>query len=165
LGYIGTGDDFSSGNNYSDFWEYDPFLNTWIQIEDFAGTARRYLTSFVIGSRAYVGTGTNGTNFRDFWMFDQILSVLNRNVSDFNVALFPNPSQNEINVQLDNLPVTIPLSALKFELIDIYGKTQISEQLLTENSKYNIEGIGSGIYIYRLTYDQQVFKSGKFVKN
>jgi N-acetylneuraminic acid mutarotase len=165
LGYIGTGDDFSSGNNYSDFWEYDPFLNTWTQIEDFAGTARRYLTSFVIGSRAYVGTGTNGTNFRDFWMFDQILSVLNRNIFDFQIVLFPNPAQNEINVQLANLPAAVPLSTLKFELIDIYGKTRISEQLLTENSKYNIQGIQAGIYIYRLTYDQHVFKTGKFVKN
>jgi N-acetylneuraminic acid mutarotase len=165
MGYIGTGDDFSSGNNYGDFWEYDPFLNTWIQIEDFAGTARRYLTSFVIGSRAYVGTGTNGTNFRDFWMFDQILSVLKRNISDFHVALFPNPAQNEIHVQLGNLPVSVPISALKFEILDIYGKSRISEQLLTESSAYNIEGIQDGIYIYRLTYNHQVFKSGKFVKN
>lgn len=65
-GYIGTGDDFSSGNNYADFWEFDPLTGTWSQIQDFPGIARRYMVSFVIGTKAFVGVGTNGTNFRDF---------------------------------------------------------------------------------------------------
>jgi N-acetylneuraminic acid mutarotase len=165
MGYIGTGDDFSSGNNYGDFWEYEVLSNTWVQIEDFAGTARRYLTSFVIGTRAYVGTGTNGTNFRDFWMFDQILSVLKRKLYDFDVSLYPNPSVDFINIDLLNIPNYIPISSFKFELFNLNGQLFKSEQLESNQTSIRIDQLNSGNYIYRLVYDGQTVKIGKFVKS
>lgn len=45
---------------------------TWTQLPDFPGTARGQAMSFMIGSKAYVGTGriSNPANLRDFWEFD-----------------------------------------------------------------------------------------------
>jgi N-acetylneuraminic acid mutarotase len=163
LGYIGTGDDFSSGNNYSDFWEYDPVLNTWVQIEDFAGTARRYLATFVIGSRAYAGTGTSGTNFRDFWMFDQILSVLQRKSEEIKVKLYPNPAAEKIHLSLGDLPTFIHPSSIN---LSVYNSTgQVCKQLsFTSNSQVlDVQNLPDGWYIYRLEYDNQAFKTGKFI--
>src|SRR5437870_3933251 len=52
-GYIGL------GNNYIDFWEYDPNTNTWTQKANFAGNARSGAVGFSIGNKGYVGTGSN----------------------------------------------------------------------------------------------------------
>ncbi len=96
-GYIGTGDDFSSGNNFKDMWEFDPATGAWLQIGDFAGTARRYLSGTVVGNFAYVGLGTNGTNFKDFWQFDQTVSLIERNIDDLQVIAFPTRQLNQSN--------------------------------------------------------------------
>ena len=46
-----------------DFWEYDPATNAWTQKADFGGTARYGAVGFSIGSKGYIGTGSdlNGT--------------------------------------------------------------------------------------------------------
>lgn len=160
-GYIGTGDDFSSGNNYSDMWEYDPSLNIWIQIPDFAGTARRYLVGFVIGSRAYVGTGTNGTNFRDFWMFDQELSVLQRKMDHLSIITYPNPTKDQVNIELDQLPSFIDPSEISFELLSNFG-TIISSSHFENNSLHlGLNKMSSGNYIYRIIYKGNKLKQGR----
>jgi N-acetylneuraminic acid mutarotase len=50
---------------------------TWTQLPDFPGTARGQAVSFMIGSKAYVGTGrvSNPANLRDFWEFDGVSQV------------------------------------------------------------------------------------------
>src|SRR5436189_103819 len=49
-GYVGTGfSNFGSFHYYSDFWEYDPTANSWIEKADFRGTARDWATGFTIG--------------------------------------------------------------------------------------------------------------------
>lgn len=163
LGYIGTGDDFSSGNNYSDMWEYDPTLNTWIQIEEFAGTARRYLSAFVIGSRAYAGTGTNGTNFRDFWMFDQILSVLKRKLDHIEIVTYPNPSSENLTINLSAIPDFVQVDNITCSVVSLSGEL-ITQKKFEENQLHmNVSDLNSGIYIYRLQHEGESFKTGKLI--
>jgi N-acetylneuraminic acid mutarotase len=46
----------------SDFWEYDPVSDGWTRKADFPLTDLYYSSAFVIGGKAYVGTGSyNGT--------------------------------------------------------------------------------------------------------
>ncbi|MBK7035805.1 MAG: hypothetical protein IPH42_05555 [Bacteroidetes bacterium] len=66
-GYIGTGDNYSSGDNYSDWWEFNPVTNAWDSVPEFPGIGRRYMTSFTIGNIGYCGLGTSGTNLKDLW--------------------------------------------------------------------------------------------------
>lgn len=160
-GYIGTGDDFSSGNNFGDFWEYDPFMNSWIQIEDFAGTARRYLTSFTIGSRAYAGTGTNGTNFRDFWMFDQVLSVLSRKMDKLNFSFYPNPTHENIVVDLKELPDDVLINDIEVRILNLYGSTVRQFQLHEVKSILPIGDLNTGHYIIQLLHQGNAFKTSK----
>jgi N-acetylneuraminic acid mutarotase len=162
-GYIGTGDDFSSGNNFSDFWEYDPFLNTWLQIEDFAGTARRYLTCFTIGSRAYAGTGTNGTNFRDFWMFDQILSVLTRAFEDVNLSIYPNPSSDQLTIDLEAMPADFNISDMEIRIVNLTGNCMLIEKIEQDKSTFDVSKIPSGNYIVQLLYQGNSFKTSKLI--
>ncbi|MFI5164719.1 MAG: Kelch repeat-containing protein, partial [Bacteroidia bacterium] len=73
FGYIGTG--FSSPNGppytyYNDFWEYNPTANTWIQKASFS-VGRYYAVGFSIGSKGYIGTGSDGSvDLNDFWQYD-----------------------------------------------------------------------------------------------
>jgi hypothetical protein len=145
-------------------WEYDPALNSWVQIQDFSGTARRYLTAFVIGSRAYAGTGTNGTNFRDFWMFDQELSVLERNLEAVEILVYPNPSEQFISIQLNDLPEYISVSDIALDIVSINGTLCRLGNLDSGQTTFDISGLTSGYYVYQLTYRGDPVKRGKLIK-
>jgi N-acetylneuraminic acid mutarotase len=71
-GYISTGIESvrdTTANVLSDLWEYDPQANAWTQGSVFSGSARGAAVAFVLGSRVYIGTGTNSSRglLRDFW--------------------------------------------------------------------------------------------------
>lgn len=76
-GYVGTGLDYN--NKYlNDFWEYDPNSNSWSQISNFIGSKRADIdrATFVIGNKAYVGTGSNGSAcFKDFYEYDPATDI------------------------------------------------------------------------------------------
>ncbi|MGB4929481.1 MAG: kelch repeat-containing protein, partial [Chitinophagales bacterium] len=71
-GYIGTGDDYSSGTNYDDWWRYRPETDTWDSVPEFPGIGRRYMSAFTIDNHAYCGLGTSGTNMRDLWELKEL---------------------------------------------------------------------------------------------
>jgi N-acetylneuraminic acid mutarotase len=62
-GYMGIG----SGGK--DLWEYTPSTNTWVQKADFV-SARPDAIAFVIGTKAYVGTGGYGAQYKDLYEFN-----------------------------------------------------------------------------------------------
>ena len=72
-GYIGTGDDSGSPVTYfNDFWEYDPSIDTWEQKTNLPSSPRSNAVGFSIGTKGYIGTGSNGANFgHDFYEWDQ----------------------------------------------------------------------------------------------
>ncbi|HAS43534.1 MAG TPA: hypothetical protein DCS93_23845 [Microscillaceae bacterium] len=70
-GYIGTGDANDGSSNLGaqeDFWSYDPTTDQWTRIANFGGRYVKGAVSFVIDSKAYVGTGNNG--MQGFWQYD-----------------------------------------------------------------------------------------------
>jgi N-acetylneuraminic acid mutarotase len=72
FGYVGALGEYDSdtiaGNRYpTDFWQYNPATNAWIQKANFPGQGRIDAISFVIGSKAYVGLGYL---YKDFWEYD-----------------------------------------------------------------------------------------------
>lgn len=77
-GYIGLGSNTST-TYFSDFWEYNPANDTWVQIANFPGAARSGCFSFVIGDKAYVGAGKSSvgavwTYYTDFYVYDPALN-------------------------------------------------------------------------------------------
>ena len=67
----------------NDLWEFDPVTEAWSQKADFIGQPRRQAVSFVIGSKAFVGTG-EGTEglLKDFYVYDAQTNSWNQ-ISDF----------------------------------------------------------------------------------
>ncbi len=70
--YVGTGYNDDADSEYmNDFWKYDPANDSWVKVADFPGAGRSGAVAFVIGNKAYVGTGYNGKDrLKDFWEFD-----------------------------------------------------------------------------------------------
>lgn len=77
-GYIGTGvkADGISGSYYQDFWEWDQETNVWTQKTNFPGNIQSGAVGFSIGSKGYIGSGSDGTNYiKDFWEWDQATDI------------------------------------------------------------------------------------------
>lgn len=72
--YVVTGqiNDSSPPGYTFECWRYDANNDTWTQKVNFPGTSRAYAVGFAIGSKGYVGTGSQyDFNFRkDFWVYD-----------------------------------------------------------------------------------------------
>lgn len=67
--YLGLG--FDGVNRLTDFWEYDPTNDFYLQKKSFPGTPRNSAISFSLNGKVYVGTGFDGVNYlKDFWVYD-----------------------------------------------------------------------------------------------
>lgn len=159
-GYVITGVTISSGDNYKDFWEYEPASNQWTRLEDFPGTARRYLSATIMNGYAYVGLGTNGTNFKDFWRYDQALSVIENNLDQISVSAYPNPASEFVHVSVDKFP-NVSEDRLSIKILSIVGKHIEEKPLKIGVNSFQTTNWESGWYIYSICYDNNPIYTGK----
>lgn len=84
-GYIGLGstDPRGIGVLFSDFWEYDPAANTWVQRANFGGEARWGATGFSVGNKGFLGIGIGRSlhSLNDFWEYDPATNVWTQRVN------------------------------------------------------------------------------------
>lgn len=164
-GYVMTGDNCSSGTNYKDILEYDPNTDTWIELEEFPGAARRYMNAFVIGNKVYAGSGTSGVNYNDLWEYDQTLSILQRDQSYLEVKAYPNPATDFVKFDLNNLPQGINYQDVTLYMLSSNGQIILEETFETNEVVFNRNGEANGIYFYSIVYEGQKIKQGKIVLN
>lgn len=84
-GYLGFGHINSAGAvDYEDFWKYDPASDSWSQIADHPLGKCYHSTGFVIGNKAYVGTGrlTSGAYTKKFYEYDPSTNIWTE-IADF----------------------------------------------------------------------------------
>jgi hypothetical protein len=79
VGYVGTGIDENSISSKK-FWKYNSSINTWTEIDSLPGAARSSAVVFVIGTKAYIGSGstTGGVFLNDFYEFDHTTESFNK---------------------------------------------------------------------------------------
>jgi N-acetylneuraminic acid mutarotase len=69
MAYLCTGIN-SSGVADNTGWQYDPTTQEWTAITAFEGSSRTDAVSYILGGRAFVGTGQSGSSrFDDIWEF------------------------------------------------------------------------------------------------
>jgi N-acetylneuraminic acid mutarotase len=159
-GYVITGVTISSGDNYKDFWQYDPALDQWVELEEFPGTARRYMSATTLNGFAYVGLGTNGTNFKDFWRYDLALSVVENNIDQIEINTFPNPATEYVTVSIENFP-NVSQENLSLTVHDLAGQTVYNDKVQMGENKIETQEWNSGGYIYTISYNNSPIKTGK----
>ncbi|MCR9173022.1 MAG: T9SS type A sorting domain-containing protein [bacterium] len=163
-GYVITGVTISSGDNYKDFWEYDPSLDQWIELEEFPGTARRYMSATTLNGFAYVGLGTNGTNFKDFWRYDLALSVIEKSIDQIAVQAFPNPASDHVNISIENFPDVSPKN-LSIQIHNLVGQKVYDEKVVLGDNRIETQNWQNGQYIYSIAYNDSPIKTGKIIVN
>ncbi len=160
-GYIGTGEDFQSGNNFSDFHKYDPTTNTWVQINDFTGIARRYMVGTSCGVHAFVGTGTNGTNYQDWWEFGYLSGESESESYAGMINFYPNPAVYQTTLYIDK---GVDVQNATLHIFDMSGKNVRSIPEITGNAyTLECEDMQTGTYIYSLRSNTSVIASGKLI--
>lgn len=161
-GYIGLGND-NLGTDFGDIWEYDFDADTWTRIEDFGGQKRRYAVTFIIDNTLYLGSGTDGTNFKDFWAWAPTVSIAENELDKIDVNIYPNPSTDYINIK--SIIPDLMAENLSYSVMDLNGRTLLTENVFTNHLVLNKEDFGAGIYFINLHYDGRIFASKKFVFN
>jgi N-acetylneuraminic acid mutarotase len=157
--FVGTGDDYSSGNNYQDFWCWNPTTNSWTQVADFAGSARRYLVALTIGQRVYAGTGTSGMNYNDWWEYGTI-SGLEESGVEVTVKAYPSPATETVNLEFMNMQY----DHLTCVIYNQSGQVvRIEDFVSNENAVIQRNGLASGNYTFVCTENSQFVTSGKFI--
>ena len=155
-GYILCGDNASSGTNYQDMYEYDPAMNQWRRIDDFPGSARRYMACVTLNDITYCGLGTSGINYRDFWRFSAIADIEELD-ADITVTAFPNPAIEQITIE----------TSFKedFDLIITNGQGQFVSELRGNKQSAMIDrkNLDAGVYYYVIIVDNAAIKSGSFI--
>jgi N-acetylneuraminic acid mutarotase len=159
-GYVITGVTISSGDNYKDFWEYDPAMDLWTRLEDFPGTARRYMSATTLNGFAYVGLGTNGTNFKDFWRWDLALSIVEKNLDNIEVNTYPNPATDYVNISVDKFP-DVSIENLTVRVHSLVGQEIYQHNLALGENRIETNAWESGWYVYTLYYNDSPINSGK----
>ena len=159
-GYVITGVNISSGDNYKDFWEYDPTTNEWTELEEFPGTARRYMSATTLNGFAYVGLGTNGTNFKDFWRWDLALSIVEKNLEHIEMKTYPNPASDCIHIAIDNFP-KVTTENLKVRIHNNLGQERYYNRLQPGDNQIETSTWKNGWYLYSITYNDTPIQSGK----
>jgi hypothetical protein len=155
--YFVTGYSGPSLDPTSEVWEFDPVAQTYIRLEDFPGTSRRFAASFTINGIGYLGTGTNGTNFKDFWKFDpsKVASTEEFNIDKF--SAYPNPAFDKVNFRSDQF------SDFQVQILSLSGQEMGREQTTNGSVSFSRGTQAPGMYIYKVIANSEVVYTGKIL--
>ena len=160
-GYVGLGGTNEGGiQRFSDFWEYDPLVDTWTQVADFPGAPRFTAGSFSIGSMGYVGTGDDPA-LEDFWEFNPRSSV--DGIADrFGTDLFslsPNPTDGAVRIKLADIGQSYLL-----KVYNTIGGLLYSKKLgLSKQFEFDLPET-KGIYLVQITRTDGAFETIKVIR-
>ncbi|MCU0359755.1 MAG: T9SS type A sorting domain-containing protein [Bacteroidia bacterium] len=74
------------------------------------------------------------------------------------IKCYPNPTSNKLHF---DLPLEQEISLCIF---DLFGKEVLRENFIKSNQPIDVEGLSTGLYIYKVTHNQKQY-SGKFIKS
>jgi len=165
-GYICTGQ-LTGGGDTQEMYSYDPVSNSWTHELSLAGLSRFRAYSFELGNSGYVGSGYNtnsSTILQDLWEFGPDPLTNTNEIPDGNgLIVIANNVSNIISILYND----INLIDGYFMITDIYGRAIRSEKLDFYSNKYDISisNFKTGLYLYYIVENNQIIKTGKFIKN
>lgn len=88
--------------------------------------------------------------------FDMTTDV--KEVADENLAIYPNPAKNELFIRSTRGNTS---ADLRIKVYNQVGQL-VKDELV--NEKINIESLNNGVYLYSITQNEKLVKSGNFIK-
>lgn len=156
-GYVGA-----LANVTSEVWEYNPGNNTWIRMNDFPGTSRRFSVAFTINDRGYFGTGTNGINLNDFWELNDNVGVGEFGEQRVMVHAYPNPATEYIRFSLE---VSSNNSQHAVRLYDVLGNLVDEIEFTGNVIDVPRNGKAAGQYLFQIVEERDVVATGNVIFN
>jgi len=135
-------------------WRYDPTNDSWFQMEDFAGTTRRWAVLVNLHDHVYYGLGTNGTNFNDWWEFSSTADL--DDVTAMEVKVYPNPATEFVEF-------TSKSTEFEVELYTLTGKKVAVATTQTGQLRFETAHFESGMYLYSVQSEGERETSGEFI--
>jgi len=106
-------------------------------------------------------TITDGTNILTQGFQQSKLSateIFNINSDNFNISLFPNPTQNFINLK------TSDFENLSYNISDINGKLLKEGKLISESTEISVKKLPAAVYFFTIFDNKQIIKIFQVVK-
>lgn len=95
------------------------------------------------------------------WTIDNTLGIQDVEVNDYNIAMYPNPSNNIVNISMEN---TLGKN-IAMEIISMDGKKIKSENISNKvNKQIDISALNQGIYITNFYANDVLISSKKLIK-
>lgn len=136
-------------------WRYDPTSDTWLRMDDFQGSIRRWAVIMNVQGRVFYGLGTNGTNFNDWWEFNSVGAVAENNINS--IKVFPTLATDVINFHSEEI------NAFSVSITNVSGGRSI--ELTTNNGTIilNRGMMEAGTYYYNVMADDRPVGTGSFI--
>jgi hypothetical protein len=80
--------------------------------------------------------------------------------NEVETSLFPNPAQNQINVQIDE---AYAFDALNVQIVDLTGRVVLETQLNSALSTLNVEQLKRGMYLVRIANGTETIHGSKLI--
>ncbi|SDS70850.1 T9SS type A sorting domain-containing protein [Winogradskyella sediminis] len=95
------------------------------------------------------------------WTIDNTLGIQNVRENEFNLRLYPNPTTNIVNIQIDNILNDI----LTVDIVSLDGKIVKSVNVYNQkNTSLDISNLSSGIYVTNFYANSVLIASKRLVK-
>jgi N-acetylneuraminic acid mutarotase len=140
-GYVCMG---GNGGLLGDLWQYNPFSDGWYAKASYGGSSRKNGVSFVMNGKAYVGIGKGYSGKKASMHEYTPNSSLGINEMELAITVYPNPSNDYINLSYENSNVQ------SFELYSMVGRKLFAEDHVKQIDIRNYEA-GSYILIAKQT--------------
>ncbi len=136
--------DYRFTNNAQDY-----IVKTW-QYVNLTSLGNVDSLEFILSSSDVGGFGMNTPAFfcvDNFTTADIALAVSEIDNNNLSISLFPNPTSNNITINLENLKS----DGVVIEIIDATGKLVYSEIIYTASSQISVASLPTGIYHLKVT--------------
>ena len=144
-GYVLSGD--GSNHNFmqtGEFWEYDPEMDTWTELDPHPGISRWAPGSFVINGAVYFLAGQDrpaDAILNDVWAYQlSAPSSTNELVSSKEVQIYPNPTTGILHFKNQLEPNSI------ISIQTISGQLVFQTTLGAQDKTINLTDLETGIY-------------------
>jgi len=85
---------------------------------------------------------------------------VNENNANIPVSIYPNPFVNFITVTFDNIE---NMGKIELHLYTVLGTEVFSEIITSQSTTIDMGNFSSGVYLYKITTDNRVIKTGKLI--
>ena len=89
-----------------------------------------------------------------------IVSIEEIQTSTIATSIYPNPTSDRLNIQIDE---TYKFSQLNIQLFDLNGRLVVDTRTANNLTNINLSGLGKGVYILRITDNNELINTSKLI--